>query len=392
MPTQNLWRNQLLLAEIEGTSGSGETPAVGTDAVYAENIQVTPNFQIEETQGHIGSLDSEAPIVGGGGMQMSFAIPLKGSGTAGTAPEMDAILRACGLAVTNTTVAVTGEAQAGGANSITLAAGASSTDDAYTGMPIRCPGSGGDGQVVFITAYNGTTKVAPVTPAWTTPPGAGDDYEIMKNNRYAPASLDLETATLWRYQHATAAALDSHLTKVVGAAGNMSVEIGNRGLARATFNLAGILPELPSNVSHPGAPTFDTTRPPPFKAAYAYLGGAAVKFMRFSLDLGNTVVQGDDPAAAYGFDVGQVTARQISGSINPNLVALSTRNALSDFLAGTGREILLRWGSAIGNSMAILVPEARYVGATPTEVDGRAAEELPFRAVGADSGVYLVFY
>ncbi len=138
--------------------------------------------------------------------------------------------------------------------------------------------------------------------------------------------------------------------------------------------------------------TYDSTRSAPFIQAEARLGDNAVKFNRFSLECGAEVQQPDDPAAAYGFDVAGVTSRQASGSINPNLSLLSSRNNLQDFLNGNEWPIVLRWGQTVGNRVSIFVPAARYTGATPGDVNGYAVEEVPFRAVGFDEGAYICFH
>jgi len=79
-----------------------------------------------------------------------------------------------------------GTAQAGGATTITLAAAASSTDDAYNGYTIETTGGTGSGQTAIISDYDGTTKVATV-PTWGTNPDATTTYEI--NNLQAISML-----------------------------------------------------------------------------------------------------------------------------------------------------------------------------------------------------------
>ena len=71
-----------------------------------------------------------------------------------------------------------GLAQAGDANSITLASTASSTDDIYNGLLVFLSTSTGAGQVRLITDYNGATKVATVTPAWAVNPASSSVYKI----------------------------------------------------------------------------------------------------------------------------------------------------------------------------------------------------------------------
>jgi stage V sporulation protein SpoVS len=76
--------------------------------------------------------------------------------------------------------ALTETAQAGGASTITLAAGASSTDNdpTYIGHVITTTGGTGSGQQRIISSYVGSTKVATVSSAWTVQPDATTTYSI----------------------------------------------------------------------------------------------------------------------------------------------------------------------------------------------------------------------
>lgn len=72
-----------------------------------------------------------------------------------------------------------GAAQAGGASTITLAAGASAVDDAYKNMTVRITGGTGVGQERKVASYVGATKVATLTLAWTTVPDATSTYDVI---------------------------------------------------------------------------------------------------------------------------------------------------------------------------------------------------------------------
>lgn len=73
-----------------------------------------------------------------------------------------------------------GTAQAGAASSITLAAGASATDNYYRDSLIAIIGGTGANQSArLITAYVGSTKVATVEPAWATNPDNTSTYVII---------------------------------------------------------------------------------------------------------------------------------------------------------------------------------------------------------------------
>lgn len=74
-----------------------------------------------------------------------------------------------------------GKAQAGSASTITLDAGASAIDDFYVGQVLQIlnDGSTGANQLRLITAYNGTTKVATISPNWKTNPAVNSTFVIL---------------------------------------------------------------------------------------------------------------------------------------------------------------------------------------------------------------------
>lgn len=73
-------------------------------------------------------------------------------------------------------------AQAGGASTITLAAaGSSATDGYYVGYYVAITSGTGAGQIRKVISYVGSTKVATLESAWTTPPDATSVYNISNN-------------------------------------------------------------------------------------------------------------------------------------------------------------------------------------------------------------------
>jgi hypothetical protein len=69
-------------------------------------------------------------------------------------------------------------AQAGAAGSITLDASASAVNNFYLSNLITIVGGTGVGQARAITAYDGTTKVATISPSWSTTPDNTSVFEI----------------------------------------------------------------------------------------------------------------------------------------------------------------------------------------------------------------------
>jgi hypothetical protein len=79
----------------------------------------------------------------------------------------------------------TGTAQVGGTNTITLATGASSTDDYYNGCSITITSGIGQGQVKLIIDYTGSTKLATVDSNWSTQPNNTSQYQVKQYPAWA---------------------------------------------------------------------------------------------------------------------------------------------------------------------------------------------------------------
>jgi hypothetical protein len=109
-----------------------------------------------------------------------------------------------------------GTAQAGANDSITLDAGASAISATYTGNFVMITAGTGIGQTRIISGYDGGTKIASVTPNWTTNPVAGSVYQLIPMGR----------VDLGRIQSVT-----SSVTNLKSACDNYSVTRGLTGTA-----------------------------------------------------------------------------------------------------------------------------------------------------------------
>lgn len=383
-----LTRNRLVLAKVEVTSGTDPTPTEATDAVLVEEPRGTPNMELEQTDEVSGSLDSTQSIVGGGSLDHTGRFFAKGSGAAGAAPEFDPYLQAAALAPTTKATASTGTAQAGATGSITLAAGAPSTD--LTGFVVLTTGGTGPGQERVITAYNTTSKLATVYPDFTIAPDATTTYSVSAGVLYIPASTSLKTITHYLYKKNSGGG-NAILEKLLGGAANLAFAMQTRQTGKFTFTLKGIL-TAPVGVANPSAGVFDSVRPRPLRDADAYLGGSRVCFRNFTFDLGNQIVQGDCPGAEFGYDPARVVSRKPTGRINPQEVVLTDRNAFADMVAGTTKKLWLNWGETAGTRVSMYFPGLAYTGKEDDDLDGIMANGLPFEATGIDSCVFILFY
>jgi len=94
--------NEVLLAKIESTYGTDPTPVAGTNAILFRNLQIVPleRLRMFDRQAVRASLGTLQHVYGGTVGGIRFEAEFKGSGAAGTAPEIGPLLRACGMGET----------------------------------------------------------------------------------------------------------------------------------------------------------------------------------------------------------------------------------------------------------------------------------------------------
>jgi hypothetical protein len=386
-------RSRLILAKIQAAEDTEETPTPAADAARVINPRFTPDLLSLSTAEEVtNSLSIAAPIFGGGRSGMTFGAFVRGAGTAGTAPEYGPLLRACGFSETLMTPAVTGTAQAGDADTITLAAAEPATDDIYKAMPIRLTGGTGSGQRNLIKAYDGATKIATVVVPWTTEPDATSLYSIDENAVYRPITVAPEFITIWSYLHHNDPGEDSIRSRLADGAGTFSVALRPQQLGRFDFTFRGELPDSPDSVARPADPVYPSVEPESFIGGDAALGGLPVKFSDFSCDLGLTVEQHEDAAAALGFDSAQPTLRQPTGRIVPPVLPLASSDPFADWRNSVSRDLWLNWGSAAGKRVSFFFPAIRYTGHEESDNRGFAARTLPFQATGLDDELWITVH
>lgn len=95
-----LTRKRLILVAEESTYGTDASP-VGTDAVLVRNLEITP-IQAETVSRDLirPYLGNSEQLLANTRVEVTFEVELAGSGTAGTAPKYDALLKAAGMSST----------------------------------------------------------------------------------------------------------------------------------------------------------------------------------------------------------------------------------------------------------------------------------------------------
>lgn len=126
-----------IAAKVEAAPGVTETLAAA-DVFLAQDISWSPKYGNAENAGMTGTLSKEPGAAGSQSVDFSFKVALKGSGTAGTAPECRDAIMSCGMSETIV-----------GGTSVTYAFAASET---YYTFGFEIPGLGGAGEDLILRA------------------------------------------------------------------------------------------------------------------------------------------------------------------------------------------------------------------------------------------------
>jgi hypothetical protein len=332
-------------------------------------------------------LGANATLVATEQVQATIEVEMAGSGTAGTAPAFAPLLRSCGFAQTISATAVTGTAQAGGANTITLASGASAVNDFYAGMPIDFTAGTGSGGSGIIVTYNGSTKVATIAPfsGATLTLGADTEYNIPANVLYTPISEITgqpdTSSTIFYF-------IDKVLHKMVGARGTLTLSAPLNQIPKITFNMTSLY-TTPADIDTPKPVYSNQAAPQVFRngkaGAYQFLGARSC-LESVTLDIGNDVQY----RALIGCDKEVIIVdRAASGDALIEAPLIAEKDyfsaALDDNLEGSGPLTFIQ-GVTAGNRVAVLAPNCDIGQPTYQDSQGIHMLSVPFTAVPTVAG------
>jgi hypothetical protein len=381
-----LTRKSILLARIESTYGTDSVPTGASHAILVRNLNITPINTEEASRDLIrpflGQFDQ---LIANRHVQIEFEVEVAGAGTAGTAPGYGALLRACGLSETLLASPLTGTAQAGGASTITLAAGASSTDNAYAGQLLSITSGTGSGQSGIIGSYNGTTKVATMLQPWGVQPTGTSAYSIAASATYRPVSTAFESVSIYMNSDGT-----QH--RMTGARGNVEFDFTAKNIPVMKFRMLGIFNTVADvTLQTPVYTAFQTplavnnTNTSLFRL-HAYAG----VLEQLSLNVNNSI----EFRAVVGDEYIQLADRRSEGQLTIEAPTVAQFDIFAAALNNTYGPIQLRHGTTSGNS--VLISSQRIDLGTPSYGDsqGIVTNNVPFYALpvsGNDEFAFTAF-
>lgn len=375
-----LTRKRLILAETESTYGTDPSPD-GADAILVRDLNITPQ------QSDVVSRDLVRPYLGASEqllantrVECTFSVELAGSGTAGTAPRFGKVLKACALAETVVTPAVTGTATAGGSNTITLAAGASATNSFYNGQVLRITAGLGVGSVFLVTAYVGSTKVATLRPIGAAVTlDSTSVYSLDAHVVYTPVSATFGSVTL-HYN------IDGVLHKLTGCRGTFSLNTEVGAIPTLDFTMTGIY-NAPTDTAAPTVTYADQATPRIFKAgnsgAFTMLGYSGC-LQSVSMDLGNTTVYRELVGCTKEV---LITDRASTGTVVIEAPTIAQKDYFTAALTdGSLGELSFIHGTTGGNIVALQSTRVDIGDPSYQDQDGIHMLSMPYTAIPSTAG------
>ena len=375
-----LTRKRLLLAEIESTYGTDPTPGAA-DAVLVRDLNITP------AQSDVVNRDLVRPYLGASEqllantrVECTFSVELAGSGTAGTAPRFGSVLKACGLAETAVTPAVTGTATAGALNSITLAVGSSATNDAYKNQIIRITAGTGIGTVAIVTGYVGSTRVASLRALnGNVTPDNTSAYSIGLQTVYTPVSSAFSSATLY-YN------IDGVLHKLTGARGTFSINTTVGQIPTIDFTMTGIY-NAPTDTAAPSVTYADQATPLIFKAgnsgAFNMLAYSGC-LQSVSMDSGNSIIYRELVGCTKQV---LITDRAATGTVVIEAPTIADKDYFTASLTdGNLGDLSFIHGSTAGNIVSLISNRVDIGDPSYSDQDGIHMLSMPYTAIPSTAG------
>jgi hypothetical protein len=371
-------------AKTESTSGTdafggtpGATDWIAGDCVVAFNPDVIQNAELT------GSLDQAPSIIGGLKPSIRITVPLRGSGTAGTAPVWGRLLTACTFKETVTAAAIGAPtaAASGTTTSVTCGTPFAATAQLYRGMPLVLTGDQSTiGPIVDYTA----AKVAMLGETLALAATASTLCQIPINVLYSPTSDESVYKTVTLYFYA-----DGLLWTFVGGQGTWSLDLTTGGIGMLTFEFQAQFGAHSATAMPTGWNTTVLPTPPRFVGGKLQLNKTKAQANKLTVQAGVKLMLPDDPEASEGYGPAEPESRDSGGSIDPLMNTTTSVALFNAFRSSTPMSLTGVIGSTAGNRFCVTGPASKATGFTPGTRDGLGQNAITFALDGADAAVFL---
>lgn len=364
-------RKRVILVKSEPTYGTDPVPTAA-DAVLCSNLDIIPLEGSSVERGFI------RPYFGGSGSirvenfsSLSFDTEIAGSGTAATAPEWGALLKASNFSETVTAAAITGACSVTGTTTTAvLAAGASAVDNFYTGMTIEIVAGTGIGQKGEIIGYVGATKIATIAKPWAVAPVlTTSTYSIGANVMYLPnsnfgTSVANTSATIYFN-------LDGVRHVLLGARGTPSFDLSAKTLPKIKWKFTGLL----GTITDEALPFADFTGwQTPVTTSTAnttdinLLGYNGAVLQTLNFDIANDVKY----RQLIGSEWVMIGDRKPAGNVSIEAVLVATKDWWTLAKNAATGPFCVKHGQVAGNIVSFTAPKVQLTNPKYSDSDGVA--------------------
>lgn len=382
-------RTQLAVASgTEGTEptwSNVETAANAKLQIYDPKFTPTVNrFERKPLRANYGKQKS-VPTTRWG--ELTFSCELKGSGTAGVAPTIGLLLKACAMTETiNTGTASIGTARRVEGTGTGAAPGLSGT---FTGtksgiLAIQISAVTTNTSIAVLATFYPGDGTAPSTASFTqsstspvalTAVAAGVSFDFgdpssstagyVVGDRFV-ANLVSDQQVQVAYTNNTPDGTDQYLDvsyiqdgrarRMYSCLGTWEITGTVGEVATIQFTLTGMISDS-ADVSLLTGITYQDTVAPPFMNLQSIDAfGQEACFTTITITQGGDVQPKQCAGATTGIDTFYIVDRSMSGSFNPTAVAVATWDSLGAMVAGTEDEISFQIGTVAGNIVEIEMP------------------------------------
>lgn len=377
-----------VVSKIESTVGTDASPA-GTDfhrvleeSTFSLNPDVIDNPELR------GGYGEGEHLVGALRPTISVVNNVRASGAAGTAPENQAMLLACGFAETIRTALPSSASTASSGTATTVVIDRSTytdwpaTDNSFIGEAVVLAGNPTTPTIDFITGYSVAGNDVTITLATTHSPVLSSSTTIQKLAQVVYHSLTPSPhPALTQYWY-----MDGLLQKFVGVRGSWSRTLTASRQAQDRFDLSGFNGGR-TDASMLTGETDDSTSPPLWKAAICHVNRLAVCATSMNVTMNAAGFFPDCPVATEGIDPYEVTSRGFRLTIDPDLSLVATVNRLSQLTGGTIMPVAAmlgpRTGGSAGTRAGLVFPYAKLRGLGESPTNGIRKEQLEFGSTKA---------
>lgn len=380
--------NSIIGLMEESSEGTYEAPSGAGKYIrpLEDGIDFSPSREIIERGLLNASPGKETPRMGEKSMAASLSLEARASGTEGTAPDYDKLLKS---ALGNSRSVASNVTSKNTTHTSTVIYLDNADKDTFNVGDIVLVKESGSHEVRPITAVSRVVDSASITLGWALEGGApANSVVLSKLTVYYTANSghpSLSLVNFWGNEIEERA-----IGMKVAQMALEGFEVGQ--VPKFNFSLQG-MSFYHGNGAAAHTPTYDSGLPPIVLGACVWRSGTKIQVPSFSMSLVNTLSALRATCNADGKVSQRVVAREISGSISPYKDD-TTFGYYTDWVAGTEFSLFalayipaatageITMGSVVG----IWLPQCVATGFKVSDVDGVLVDELSWKATRGAAG------